>query len=573
MNYINKILFLVKDHKKKIYFLTLLIGIGSILELVSLGILVPAISYFLDDKVFYPEIFKIINKEHYIYILLFLIFLIFIFKTIFFLYLNYYKNNLLAYIAADLSKKLFSYYIKDDYDFHLKNSSPKLIGNIEETISIVNGSITSFINLLIDSCIAILIVIFLISINFIITIMLLFSLIVLLILYILVFKNYIKNLGEKKLSLRTLRIKFLQESFSGIREIKLFNNYNYAINGFKNANLGILNIFSKDWTLQSIPKLIFELFIVILFLVLILFLLYLKNDYSHIAFLLSVFLISSIRILPIVNRGLISLQALRIGRQGLNTIFNEFKLYENVKRNPDASIDLLQRNIFFEKEVRFQNVDFKYQKNSELILDNITISIPKGEIIAITGSSGTGKSTFLDIFCGLLTPTRGKIYIDNNHLFLNEKSWQSKISYVSQNIFLNEGTILENITINQKQDSIDRILLNKVLMIAGLNNFIDNLKSGIQTYIGEKGVKLSGGQKQRIGIARALYRNTDILIFDEATNALDISNEQKIIFLVKEHCKDKTLIFVSHRQETLKYCNTIFKLDNKKIIKQSKILD
>jgi ABC-type bacteriocin/lantibiotic exporter with double-glycine peptidase domain len=223
--------------------------------------------------------------------------------------------------------------------------------------------------------------------------------------------------------------------------------------------------------------------------------------------------------------------------------------------------------------VRFQNVDFKYQENSELILDNITISIPKGEIIAITGSSGTGKSTFLDIFCGLLTPTRGKIYIDNNHLFLNEKSWQSKISYVSQNIFLNEGTILENITINQKQDSIDRILLNKVLMIAGLNNFIDNLKSGIQTYIGEKGVKLSGGQKQRIGIARALYRNTDILIFDEATNALDISNEQKIIFLVKEHCKDKTLIFVSHRQETLKYCNTIFKLDNKKIIKQSKILD
>jgi ABC-type bacteriocin/lantibiotic exporter with double-glycine peptidase domain len=217
------------------------------------------------------------------------------------------------------------------------------------------------------------------------------------------------------------------------------------------------------------------------------------------------------------------------------------------------------------------NVDFSYQQErSELILNDVSILINKGDIIAITGSSGTGKSTFLDIFCGLLKPTRGKILIDNNHLFLNEKSWQSKISYVSQNIFLNEGTILENITINQKQDSIDKILLNKVLMIAGLNNFIDNLQSGIQTYIGEKGVKLSGGQKQRIGIARALYRNTDILIFDEATNALDISSEQKIIFLVKEHCKGKTLIFVSHRQETLKYCNTIFKLDNKKIIKESK---
>jgi ABC-type bacteriocin/lantibiotic exporter with double-glycine peptidase domain len=568
MNYLNKILFLVKDYKKKIYLLTLLIGIGSILELASLGILVPTISYFLDDKVFYPEIFNTIDKEYYIYILLSLIFFIFISKTFFFLYLNYFKNNFLAYVAADLSKKLFSFYIKRDYYFHLKNSSPKLVGNIEEAIQFVNGSITSSINLLIDFCIAILIIIFLFNINFIITFILLLSLSTIIILYIFVFKNYIKNLGEKRLSLRALRIKFLQESFSGIREIKLFNNYNYAINGFKNANSGMLNNFSKDLLLQSVPKLIFELFIVILFLILILFLLYLKNDYSHIAFLLGIFLISSIRILPIVNRVLISLHILRIGRKGLNTIFNELKLYENIQRNNDASADLPEGNNFFEKEIRFENVDFEYQENSGLILDNITISIPKGKIIAISGRSGSGKSTFLDIFCGLLKPTRGKIFIDNSNLFLNKKSWLNKISYVSQNIFLNEGTILENITFSQMKDPIDKILLNRVLAITGLNDFIDNLPNGILTYIGEKGIKLSGGQKQRIGIARALYRNTDILVLDEATNALDIQNEQKIIFSVKDHCVGKTLILVSHRQENLQYCDIIFKLENKKIIKQ-----
>jgi ABC-type bacteriocin/lantibiotic exporter with double-glycine peptidase domain len=568
MNYLNKILFLVKDYKKKIYLLTLLIGIGSILELASLGILVPTISYFLDDKVFYPEIFNTIDKEYYIYILLSLIFFIFISKTFFFLYLNYFKNNFLAYVAADLSKKLFSFYIKRDYYFHLKNSSPKLVGNIEEAIQFVNGSITSSINLLIDFCIAILIIIFLFNINFIITFILLLSLSTIIILYIFFFKNYIKNLGEKRLSLRALRIKFLQESFSGIREIKLFNNYNYAINGFKNANSGMLNNFSKDLLLQSVPKLIFELFIVILFLILILFLLYLKNDYSHIAFLLGIFLISSIRILPIVNRVLISLHILRIGRKGLNTIFNELKLYENIQRNNDASADLPEGNNFFEKEIRFENVDFEYQENSGLILDNITISIPKGKIIAISGRSGSGKSTFLDIFCGLLKPTRGKIFIDNSNLFLNKKSWLNKISYVSQNIFFNEGTILENITFSQMKDPIDKILLNRVLAISGLNDFIDNLPNGILTYIGEKGIKLSGGQKQRIGIARALYRNTDILVLDEATNALDIQNEQKIIFSVKDHCVGKTLILVSHRQENLQYCDIIFKLENKKIIKQ-----
>lgn len=566
MNKLNKILYLVKDHKKKIYLLTLLIGIGSLLELASLGILIPTISYFLNEEVFLPEILNFIDKDYYIYLLLFLIFFIFFLKTIYFLCLNYYKNKFLSFVNADLCKKLFSFYIKKNYDFHLKNPTPKLIGNIEEITGIINGSVTAAINIFIDFSIAILIVIFLLNINFIITITLLFSLISLSLLYSLVFKNYVKNLAEKRLYLRSLRVKFLQESFSGIREIKLFNNYNYAINGFQNANSGLLNVFSKDLTLQSIPKIIFELFIVILFLILILFLLYLKTNYSHISFLLGIFLISSIRILPIVNRSLISFHVLRIGKRGLNLIYNEFKLYEDNKINTDNFNDLSQKNFSFEKEIRFENVDFEYHKNSGLILNNITVSIPKGKMIAILGKSGSGKSTFLDIFCGLLNPKRGKVFIDNKDLFFYEKFWQSKISYVSQNIFLNEGTILENITFGQEQNSIDNNLLNKVLTIVGLNDFIDNLPSGINSYIGEKGTRLSGGQKQRIGIARALYRNTDVLIFDEATNALDISNEQKIIFSVKEHCKGKTLIFVSHRQETLKYCDILLKLENKKII-------
>lgn len=566
MSNTKKLFYIIKDYKKKIFILTFLISIGSILELASLGILAPVISYFLDDKIFYPEIFKTIDREYYIYILLSLIFLIFILKTIFFLYLNYFKNNFLAYIASDLSKKLFSFYIKRDYYFHLKNSSPKLITNIDESIAFVNGSLTSFINICIDFCVVILITIFLFNINFIITSILLISLLAISIPYIFFFKNYVKKLGEKKLFLRALRVKFLQESFSGIREIKLFNNYDYAINGFKNANSGILNIFSKDMLLQSVPKLIFELFIVILFLILIIFFLYLKYDYSNVAYLLGIFLISSIRILPIVSRVLTSLHTLRIGRKPLNVIFNELKICENIQKNTHVSADLPQRNNFFEKEVRFENVYFEYQKNSGLILDNITISIPKGKTIAISGTSGSGKSTFLDIFCGLLKPSRGKVFIDNNNLFLNEKNWQSKISYVSQNIFLNEGTILENITFSQMKDSIDKTLLNKVLAITGLNDFIYNLSEGMLTYIGEKGVKLSGGQKQRIGIARALYKNTDILILDEATNALDISNEEKIILSVKEHCIGKTLIFVSHRKETLQYCDIVFNLENKKII-------
>lgn len=567
MDYLKKIFFFIKDYKKKVYLLFFLIAAGSLLELVSLGILIPVMSYFLGDKFFYIENFYYFKKDDYIYFLLFFILFIFTFKVIFFLYLNIYKNSLLAIISSDLSKKLFSFYIRKDYSYHLKNSSPKLIGNIDEIILIVNGTISAFINIVIDLCVAILIVIFLINIHPIVTIILLLSIVAVSLLYYLNVKNYLKDLSEKKFYLRSSKIKFLQESFSGIREIKLFNNYEYAIDGFQNSNSGLLKILSKSSTFAFFPKLILEFLIIFLFIILILFLLYFKKDFSYIAFLLGIFLISSIRILPIVSRLLSNFQIMKLGKKGLYIIYNEFKINESENKKNKLSVILSQYTIPFEKEVKFENVNFAYHENSQLILKDVSISISRGDIIAIIGDSGTGKSTFLDLFCGLLRPTKGKILIDNKNLLFNESLWQSKISYISQSIFLNEGTILENVTFGQKTNLIDNILLEKVLTVSGLNNLITELPLGIETYIGEKGLKLSGGQKQRIGIARALYRSSDIIIFDEATNALDLKNEQEVIESVKDYYKGKTLMFISHRKETLKYCNVQFKLENKKITK------
>lgn len=567
MDYLKKIFFFIKDYKKKVYLLFFLIAAGSLLELVSLGILIPVMSYFLGDKFFYIENFYYFKKDDYIYFLLFFILFIFTFKIIFFLYLNIYKNSLLAIISSDLSKKLFSFYIRKDYSYHLKNSSPKLIGNIDEIILIVNGTISAFINIVIDLCISILIVIFLLNIHPIVTIILLLSIVAISLLYYLNVKNYLKDLSEKKFYLRSSKIKFLQESFSGIREIKLFNNYEYAIDGFQNSNSGLLKILSKSSTFAFFPKLILEFLIIFLFIILILFLLYFKKDFSYIAFLLGIFLISSIRILPIVSRLLSNFQIMKLGKKGLYIIYNEFKINESENKKNKLSVILSQYTIPFEKEVKFENVNFAYHENSQLILKDVSISISRGDIIAIIGDSGTGKSTFLDLFCGLLRPTKGKILIDNKNLLFNEKLWQSKISYVSQSIFLNEGTILENVTFGQKTNLIDNFLLEKVLSVSGLNNLITELPLGIETYIGEKGLKLSGGQKQRIGIARALYRSSDIIIFDEATNALDLKNEQEVIESVKDYYKGKTLMFISHRKETLKYCNVQFKLENKKITK------
>ena len=560
---LKKVFFLTKDYKKKVYFLFFFITVGSALELLSLGILLPLISYFSGDKFFFIENFFSFKSEEYIYFLLFIIFIIYFFKIIFFIYLNFYKNKFFANLNANIGKKLFSFYIKKNYLFHLRNSSPKLISNIDETTSTIGEVISATFNLLIDLCIIFIIIFFLLNIETIFTILLLLCLIIFSYFYYSTIKNQLNEIGKNKFIFRSLKTKFLQESFSGIREIKLLNNYNYAITGFYNSNLRLLRVISKYITFQSFPKLLLELLIILLFVILILFLLHLKKDSSYITFLLGIFLVCSIRILPIVGRLLSSLQTINAGIKCLNIVYDDLTEFNNLERKKNSSI--ISRNFFFQKKIKLEKVNFAYSDKIGLILHDVSISINKGDIIAIVGDSGSGKSTFLDLLCGLLKPTSGKIFIDNKNLNFNEELWQKKVSYVSQNIFLNETTILENITFSNKNEDINNGLLDQALRVSGLNNILKKFPLGIKTHVGEKGLKLSGGQKQRLGIARCLYKNSDVLIFDEATNALSLQNERELLKLLIKYYKEKTIVFTSHRRETLIFCSKIYKIENKKV--------
>lgn len=562
---LKKIFFLSIDYKVKVYFLLFLIATGSALELISLGILVPLISYFSEGKFFYLENFFPYNKEKYIFFFLFFILIIYFIKIIFFVFLNIYKNQLFSDLTANIGKKLFSFYIKKNYLYHLKNSSPILISNIDETTSTLGQVISASFNLLIDFCIICIVIFFLLNINFVFTILLLLSLTFFSYLYYQIIKNHLNEISKSKFFFRSLRTRFLQESFLGIREIKLLDNYNYAINGFYKSSLRLLKVISKDITLQSFPKLFLEFLFVFLFVILILFLLSIKKDYSYITFLLGIFLICAIRILPIVGRLLTSLQIIKTGIQCLNLVYDKLKKYNNLENNEEFSS--IKKNFFFEDKIVFKNLSFKYQNKSEFILYDINMSINKGDTIAITGDSGSGKSTYLDLLCGLLSPTSGKIIIDNKNLQFKKKLWQKKVAYVSQSIFLNEGTILENITFSNKKDNINNSLLELALVVSGLNNIIKKLPLGIKTHIGEKGLKLSGGQRQRLGIARCLYKDSEVLIFDEATNALSLSNEKEILKLLIKYYKNKTIILTSHRKETLVFCSQVYKIKDKKMVK------
>jgi ATP-binding cassette subfamily B protein len=233
---------------------------------------------------------------------------------------------------------------------------------------------------------------------------------------------------------------------------------------------------------------------------------------------------------------------------------------------PEYLRDNNEEIIKFSSSISLHNLTFRYSENTQLVLDNINIIIDKGLKIGIIGSTGSGKSTLLDVVMGLLLPTGGNIKIDETIVTnKNYRSWQSKIAHVPQMIFLSDSTISENIAFGVPYNLIDFERVKKCAEMAKLDETISNWAQKYNTSVGERGVKLSGGQRQRIGIARALYKNSEIIIFDEATSALDNDTEKAVMNSIEELSSDLTIIIVAHRLTTLKLCDIIYELKNGKI--------
>ena len=228
----------------------------------------------------------------------------------------------------------------------------------------------------------------------------------------------------------------------------------------------------------------------------------------------------------------------------------------------------IKDEIVFKKNIRIENISFKYKSRDDLIIDDVSFVIKKNSIIGILGESGSGKSTFIDIILSLLNPVKGKIFIDSVDITNNKieiKKWQKIISHVPQEIFISDDTIKNNICLGLDEKEIDYDLLDQALEGSQLTEFVNSLDKGYNTLLGEKGSQISGGQKQRIGIARSLYKKSKVIIFDEATNALDDTTETKIINLIKNLSKEKTIIFVTHNSKNLSICDEIYKMSNGKI--------
>ena len=279
---------------------------------------------------------------------------------------------------------------------------------------------------------------------------------------------------------------------------------------------------------------------------------------------------AAFRILPSSSRLFSALQTLDFSKPAIHLIYNELS---DFKENNDLEKIKKVSNIFnykisFDEKISLENIDFKYQNSDKYIFKNLNFTIHKNSTIGVIGESGSGKSTLVDILMGLIKPIKGSYLIDNHNMKYSLKTLRNIIGYVPQSIFLIDDTIKNNIAFGAK--NVDYKMLDYAIKSSGLYEFINKSKDGIETFVGERGVKLSGGQKQRIGIARALYSNPDILIFDEATSSLDIENENKIVKTINKIQGKKTIIIITHRMSTIKNVDFIYRVKDKNIYLEKK---
>ena len=262
---------------------------------------------------------------------------------------------------------------------------------------------------------------------------------------------------------------------------------------------------------------------------------------------------------PSLNKVIVQIQNIKFINPVINNLHSEFKLEEKLEKNNKKKLE-------FNNSIHLQNIFYKYEGKSEFTLKNIEIKIDKNEIIGIMGSTGSGKSTLINLINGLLKPTSGKISVDEEDIQTNLSEWQKNIGYVPQNIFLLDDTIRKNIAFGFYDKDIDENLLNQSVKSAELEDTIKKLPEGLSSFVGERGAKLSGGEIQRIGIARALYNNSSILIFDEFTSNLDFETEKKILDTILRLKGKKTIILISHKLGPIQICNKIFKVQNGSVI-------
>lgn len=564
LSVLKKINFLItKRQRIGLVILTFLLFIGMFLEIFGLGILIPTISIILDPEITdktpfiltIRNFFSELSDLSFAFLFLGVLVFVYLIKSVFIVFLTHKQNRFLNNMVAYISNNLFINYMTQPYSFHLNRNASELLKNIQLEIAGLSVFLLSLITLFIEGGFTISVIATLIYIEPIGALSIGFFYGLLSISFFQFTKNKLKTWGKLRQDLDSETTKIALEGLGGIKDLIILGKTSFFTEMFSSRNYTKARVNSNNSTISQLPRFYLELLSIIGLVSFIVLLLFQGKDTTSLISILGVFVAATFRMIPSLNRIIAGVQSMKYYSPSLDIIYEELKIDSGTGQ---AALENMQFN--FQNEINLENIRFSFNED-RVILKDINLKIRKGQTIGIIGESGSGKSTLIDLIIGLHKPTSGQILIDGISGFQMDQQWRKKIGYVSQSIYLTDDTIKNNIALGVQKNKINDLRISELLKQVQLEEFISNLKFGVNTKVGERGVQLSGGQRQRIGIARALYHEPDVIILDEATSALDYETERDVMESFKNLIGVKTIIMIAHRMTTLKDCDFIYKIE------------
>lgn len=549
------------------------------MESLSISLILPLITAVMDTRTWSDKwyaqlicsIFHISGQRQYVVVLLMLLILVFILKNVYLIVEYRIQFEFIGKCRYEMQAGLIHSYIRKPYIFYLSANFGEIIriinSDVTEAFNLLTGVLLFYTEIIVSSILGITIIVM--------SPMMAFGIIIILFIELVVIAGVIKPImrrtGEGQRDESALSNKWLLQALNGIKSIKVANREGYFEGNFKGHAKKAVRLASKYQTLYNLPRLLIEAFTVAGVLFIMLIFVIGGADLASLIPQLSAFVVAAIRLLPSVNRISTSINQVPFYEGGLDNIINVIQNSDVLRKKEDkedeAAIPDEKRLIMFNEEIEFRDISFCYPQSEKKILDHTGFIIHVGESVGVVGSSGSGKTTTVDIMLGLLSPLSGEILVDGAPITGNLSSWLSHLAYIPQSIFLMDDTIRTNVAFGIDEAKISDEKVWEALREAQLEEFVWELPDGIDTTVGEQGVRLSGGQRQRIGIARALYTDPEVLVFDEATSALDNETESAIMESIENLKGRKTLVIIAHRLTTIENCDVVYRVENGKIVK------
>ncbi len=564
--------------KFKLVGLVVLMIIGSVLELLAVAVFNPFIEVMMqtssiaDDSFlqFFFQHTNIDSVEGYLIALSFIIAVIYVVKNV---YLTFEQNAILSFsyrTRMNLATRLLTTYMNEPYTFHLSKNIAEMQRCLQTDTSQFMSLINSCLQLAVEfvTCLALGVYLFHTSHSITVLIGLLLGLCVFI--FFIISKKVSSKLGRQNEFYNAKLFQWINQSLGGIKEVKILQREKYFIDSYRTNYKKVIWGARVNELLAAVPKYIVETVAIVgLVLAIVVKLLFGHGALETFVPQMAVFAVAAFRLLPSVGKINAYVNNVMYTKASLDMIYQD--LCEIEKNKPiEVEWEGKTENWKFMKGVFAEHITYHYPDSDTEVLHDITLEIPKGKTVALIGPSGAGKTTLADIILGLLPPVSGVVRMDDKNIYENLRSWRQKLGYIPQSIYLSDDTIRNNVAFGIYEDQIDDDAIWKALEKAQLKDFVQGLEKGLDTYVGDRGVRLSGGQRQRIGIARALYHDPEILVLDEATSALDSGTEQAVMESIESLQGLKTMIIIAHRLTTIKNADLVYEVSGGTVIQRKK---